>query len=71
MEINQHPFTIVGVAPATFRGTELFFAPALWIPIVERPLVTGYNGIKERGNHSAIVVGRLKSGVTLQKRRRI
>ena len=33
--INKHPFTIIGVAPPEFRGTELFFAPAMWIPMVE------------------------------------
>src|SRR6516164_7445688 len=35
VEINKHPFTIIGVAPPSFRGTELFFAPAMWIPIVD------------------------------------
>jgi hypothetical protein len=33
VEINKHPLTIVGVAPPAFRGTELFFAPAMWIPM--------------------------------------
>lgn len=64
IEINKHPFTIIGVAPPGFRGTELFFTPAFWIPSVERPLVEGYNGIQYRGNHSGFVVGRLKAGVT-------
>jgi hypothetical protein len=32
--INKHPFTIVGVAPRGFRGTELLFAPSMWIPEV-------------------------------------
>jgi MacB-like periplasmic core domain len=39
VEINKHPLTIIGVAPPAFRGTELFFAPAMWIPMVEEPLV--------------------------------
>jgi predicted permease len=64
--INKHPLTILGVAPPAFRGTELFFAPALWIPVVEQPLVGGYDGL-ERGNHSSMVVGRLKPGVTAAK----
>ena len=41
VDINKHPFTIIGVAPPDFRGTELFFSPALWIPIVEEPVVRG------------------------------
>ena len=40
VQINKHPFTIVGVAPPDFRGTELFFAPDLWAPIVNSPQLT-------------------------------
>ena len=64
VEINKHPYTIIGVAPPAFRGTELFFAPAFWIPLVEQPLVEGENSLQYRGNHSPFVIGRLRSGVT-------
>ena len=64
VRINKNPFTIIGVAPPEFRGTELFFAPALWIPMVEQPTVEGFNALQYRGNHSAFVVGRLKPGLT-------
>ncbi|MDE3150334.1 MAG: ABC transporter permease [Acidobacteriota bacterium] len=64
IEINKHPFTIIGVAPPAFRGTELFFVPAFWVPMVEQPTVEGYNGLQNRGNHSRWVIGRLKPGVT-------
>jgi len=64
VRINKHPITIIGVAPPEFRGTELFFAPALWIPMVEQPSVEGYDSLQSRGNHSEFVVGRLKHGLT-------
>ena len=64
VDINKHPFTIIGVAPPAFRGTELFFAPALWIPLVEAPTINGFDDLKYRGNHSPFVIGRLKPGVT-------
>ncbi len=64
VDINKHPFTIIGVAPPDFRGTELFLSPALWIPIVEEPVVQGSNSLQSRGNHSPFVLGRLKPGVT-------
>ena len=62
--LNKHQFTIIGVAPAGFRGTELFFAPAMWIPMVEQPAVSGYDSLQNRGDHSEFVIGRLKPGVT-------
>lgn len=64
LEINKHAFTIIGVAPPAFRGTELFLAPAMWIPIVEQPTVEGENELQWRGNHSPFVLGRLRPGVT-------
>jgi predicted permease len=64
VEINKRQLTIIGVAPPAFRGTELFFAPALWIPMVEQPTVGGYDLLNNRGDHSGFVVGRLKPGVT-------
>jgi predicted permease len=62
--INKHQLTIIGVAPPAFRGSELFFAPAMWIPMVEQPAVQGYDELKVRGDHSEFVIGRLKQGVT-------
>jgi predicted permease len=64
VQINKHPFTIIGVAPQMFRGTELFFAPAMWIPMVEQPTVEGQNSLQYRGNHNGYVMGHLKPGVT-------
>jgi predicted permease len=64
LQINKHPMTVIGVAPKDFRGTELFFAPAMWIPIVEQPLLQGTNNLQYRGNHSGMLIGRLKPRVT-------
>lgn len=64
VEINKHPFTIVGVAPSDFRGTELFFAPGFWVPIVNAHQIADWDSLEERGNHGAWVIGHLKAGVT-------
>ena len=64
VQINKHPFTIIGVAPPDFRGTELFFAPDLWAPIVNSPQISDWSSLEERGNHSAWAIGHLKPGVT-------
>ena len=67
VQINKHQMTIIGVAPPDFRGTELFFAPAMWIPMVEQPMIEGYDALNQRGNHNGFVVGRLKPGVTARQ----
>ena len=64
VQINKHPYTIIGIAPPDFRGTELFFAPDLWAPIVDSPQITDWFSLEERGNHNAWAIGHLKPGVT-------
>ncbi len=64
IDINKHLFTIIGVAPPEFHGSELFFAPAMWIPLVEQPTVMGTNNLQYRSASSGWVVGHLKPGVT-------
>src|SRR5882672_11202141 len=64
VQINKHPYTIVGVAQPTFRGTELFFAPDLWAPIVDQPQIGGWDPLEDRGTHFTWIAGHLKPGVT-------
>jgi predicted permease len=64
IELNKHPFTIIGVTPRGFRGTEIFFAPAFFVPIMEWPILEGADQLQYRGDHSAWVIGRIKPGVT-------
>ncbi len=64
VQINKHPYTIAGVAQADFRGTELFFAPDFWAPLVNLQQMTGSDPLERRGDHFTWVIGRLKPGVT-------
>jgi predicted permease len=64
VQINKHPYTIVGIAPPDFRGTELFFAPDLWAPLVDLQQIGGWDPLEQRGSHFTWVVGHLKPGVT-------
>jgi hypothetical protein len=34
VDLNKHPFTVVGVAPAQFHGTERFVWPDYWVPMM-------------------------------------
>ncbi|MGB6691071.1 MAG: ABC transporter permease [Terracidiphilus sp.] len=64
VELNKHPFTIIGVAPKTFNGTELFFWPDIWVPIVNEEQIEGYSFLTKRFNHGTFVIGEGKPGVT-------
>ncbi len=65
VEVDKHPFTIIGVAPPKFRGTLVIFSPNFFVPLVNCEQVDGYNYLNDRGNRSLItVMGHLRAGVT-------
>ena len=66
VQLNNHPFTILGVTPPGFRGTLVFFSAEFFAPMVNQQQVEGWNGLNDRGNRSVLgVMGHLKAGVTL------
>ncbi|MFL6436542.1 MAG: ABC transporter permease [Terriglobales bacterium] len=64
VRINKHPYTVIGVAPASFQGTEKMFWPEVWLPILNEQQIEGYNWIHQRTDVNSWVVGRLKDGIT-------
>ncbi len=65
VQVNKHPFTILGVAPPEFRGTLLFFSADLWLPMVDQEQVEGLNVLNARGERRIyLLFGHLKAGVT-------
>jgi hypothetical protein len=64
VQLNKHPYTILGVAPQNFYGTELFYAPDFWVPLVDQGQVDGWSGLKSRGNRDLEILGHLKPDVT-------
>lgn len=66
--INRLPFTIVGVAPRGFHGTEAFFRPDVWVPMGMQPLIEpGNPWLDNRSTWNTWVIGRLKPGATRQQ----
>src|ERR1700736_6061373 len=62
VQVNKHPFTILGVAPPKFRGTLVFFSPNFFVPLVNQEQVEGWN---ERVSLVLVIVmGPLEAGVT-------
>jgi predicted permease len=66
VQLNRHPFTIIGVAPPGFRGSLLFVSPDFFMPIVNQEQVDGENLLDARGKTGVIFeeFGHLKPGVT-------
>lgn len=64
VRLNKYNFTILGVAPQGFRGTELFYSPDFWVPIVNQEQIEGTSNLQARSNRGRWLVGRLKTGVT-------
>jgi predicted permease len=65
VQLNKHPFTILGVTPPGFRGSVLIFSADFFVPIVNQEQADGANLLNDRGNRwIGSVVGHLKAGVT-------
>jgi predicted permease len=65
VQVNKHPFTIIGVAPRGFNGTLVFFNPGFFVPIVNQEQVEGVNDLNARGKRWVFMtMGHLKPGVT-------
>ncbi len=67
VELNRHPFTVIGVAPARFHGTERFVWPDYWMPMLNEGQVEGWDYLHSRTSIAVTVIGRLKPGVTPQQ----
>jgi predicted permease len=64
VRLNRNSFTVVGVAPARFHGTEQFEWPDYFIPVVNR---FDAEYLADRTGRPLTVLGRLKPGVTPQQ----
>lgn len=61
-------YTIVGIAPPEFSGTEVGRSPDLWIPLsMEKQVSPGWNGLDDKWFQSLYILGRLKPGVAVSK----
>jgi predicted permease len=65
IKLNGRDYTITGVAPAGFSGTEVMYTPDIWVPMAMLPQIEpNNNSLDNRRNFSYFTIGRLKPGVT-------
>ena len=64
VQLNKHPFTIIGVAQPEFHGTLLFFNPDFFVPMVNQEQVQGEDRLHVRSKTAVFMtIGHLKPGV--------
>lgn len=71
IELNGHPFTVVGVAPREFHGTYSVLDMDAYVPFSAETGEDPDNPVQKiwasRGSRSLTIMGRLKPGVTIKQ----
>jgi predicted permease len=68
IEVNEHPYTIVGVTPAAFQGSQTGIRTELWLPIMMEAQVNALGDLLHDHHQFWLLgFGRLKPGVTLEQ----
>jgi predicted permease len=65
IRLNKHPYTIVGVTPEGFYGTEKMGYVDIFVPMANQAALSGGNWIDSRDADVVYSVVRLKDGVTM------
>jgi predicted permease len=71
--VNDHHYTIIGVAPKEFTGTVIGETPDLWVPTMMQPAIFTFfkadllRGINDADYSWLTVIGRLRPGISLQQ----
>ena len=64
IRINRLPYTVFGVAPGEFHGTELFYWPEVWVPMMMEPRIESQSWLDNRSTWNTFILGRLRSNVS-------
>jgi predicted permease len=67
IQINRRPYTVLGVAPRGFHGTEVFYWAEVWVPMMMQPEIEGNSWLESRSAFNSWLAGRLKAGVTVEQ----
>jgi predicted permease len=64
VRLNGMPYTVLGVAPRGFVGTEVFYRSDIWVPMTMQPQIEARaSWLEARSWMDTFVVGRLRPGV--------
>src|SRR5438477_3171665 len=73
LQINGQPYTVIGIAPDGFSGTNILIAPDIWMPIgVRSQLGSAFSDsetmhdLMNPKNYAFNLTGRMRSGLTIE-----
>jgi len=65
VKINGAAFTILGVTPAGFHGTERLFTPDVWVPMMmQAHIESGNDWLERRQTHNVFLLGRRRPNIS-------
>jgi predicted permease len=65
VRIDKHPYTIIGVTPEGFYGTERIAEPDIFVPMANEASLDGANWLESRSHKNVFSLVRIRDGVTM------
>ena len=66
VRINKIPYTIVGVTPEGFYGTERFLQPGVFVPLANQAMLDGVSWLESRTDKERVfAIARVRDGISL------
>ena len=65
VRLNKLPYTVIGVTPRGFYGTEKFLQPEVFVPMSNEAEIEKFNWLDGRQNHNAWAIARIKEGINV------
>src|SRR4029077_20612658 len=65
IRIGKHPYTVVGVTPVGFYGTERIAQPDIFVPMANEASLDGINWLESRSHKNVFSVVRIRDGVAM------
>jgi putative ABC transport system permease protein len=62
--VNDHPLTVIGVAPPEFTGMILEEPTQIWVPVAMHPILAQSKFIENRKDRWLLLMGRIEHGVS-------
>ena len=64
INLNQHPYTVIGVAPLFFQGASTGLRMDIWVPFMMQNQLEAHDSIHDRGDSALAMMGVLAPGMT-------